>query len=73
MQANKYLFLHDAKMEFIVIQGKQILILQILRKSVINTMQTASRTSYIWTRFLVSLIFHIKAVLYLTENYGNNL
>ena len=63
MQANKYLFLHDAKMEFIVIQGKQILILQILRKSVINIIQTASRTSHIWTRFLVSLISYIKAVL----------
>ena len=47
MQANKYLFLHDAKMEFIVIQGKQILILQIVRKSVINIIRTASRASHI--------------------------
>ena len=36
MQANKYLFLHDAKMEFIVRQGKQISILQIVPKNVIN-------------------------------------
>ena len=45
------------KMEFIVRQGKQISILQIVPKNVINIIYNASSTSSTWMEFLVPLIF----------------